>query len=109
MLLRHSQMSCITALKAPRSAVQLRGRLASMTKLGRGEPKQLKLIEVLQAHFAQAAAEGEAGGVSRAIVFTTLRDSVEGICDALNALEGECISARCGRLLRCAEQACCAA
>lgn len=65
-----------------------------MTKLGRGEPKQLKLIEVLQAHFAQAAAEAAPGSVSRAIVFTTLRDSVTGICDALNALEGDAITAR---------------
>jgi ERCC4-related helicase len=74
--------------------MQLRKRLSAMEACGAGEPKLRELTRLLQQHFQAAQADGV--HESRAIVFTSLRNGVAGICEALNNLEGDLISARCG-------------
>lgn len=81
---------------AAHARAQLRAQLFGLRAAGQGDPKAAKLAELLEAHFRGATASG-LDGESRAIVFTSLRDSVSGLCDALNRLPDGIVTARCGR------------
>jgi hypothetical protein len=67
-----------------------------MASCGHGDPKLAKLTEVLEDHFRSVKENGIRE--SRAMVFTSMRDSVSGICDALNELGGGLMSAKCAPL-----------
>ena len=64
-----------------------------MADTGRGEPKLTELSRILEAHFRGAAADGVRD--SRAIVFTSMRDGVAGICGVLSDLTSGVVSVRC--------------
>lgn len=71
-----------------------------MASCGHGDPKLVKLIEVLEDHFRSVKEEDVKE--SRAMVFTSMRDSVSGICDALNELGGGLVSAKYAPVATCA-------
>ena len=73
--------------------VQVCKRLKAMAATKGANPKLEKTIELLQEHFESALRDNVRE--SRAIVFTTLRDGVNALVQALNELPGEQISARC--------------
>ena len=73
--------------------VQVCKRLKAMAATKGANPKLEKTIELLQEHFESALRDNVRE--SRAIVFTTLRDGVNALVEALNELPGDQISARC--------------
>lgn len=50
-------------------------------------PKMAALLGIVRERFEQHAACGEAGDISRTIIFTGLRETVHSICEALRQHE----------------------
>lgn len=73
--------------------LQVRARIGAMAECSRGDPKLAKLVDVLEAHFERAAAQGLRE--SRAMVFTSKRNGVEIICELTGRLASGLIRARC--------------
>jgi hypothetical protein len=72
---------------------QARAKLQLLGNSAQGDPKLVELQAVLAQHFASISPARR--GQSRAMVFTSMRESVSGICEALNTQPGSVLSARC--------------